>query len=163
MSGKIGRRLVVTGHDASGLSRIASETVATGEEVPGQPGFQCSVIWGSDGRMQYPDDGRRPALTGLFPPAEGCRLIEAYIPARFAAGTAGFPAEVQPWMHRTATLDMVVILEGRCVLQLDRDQVELNTGDVLIESGTIHAWRNPYDEPCRFIAALVGAKNDLCE
>jgi Cupin domain len=181
MSNKLERRLVVTGHDDKGRSQLSSDTVVRGEELPGQFGFECSVIWGSDQKMHFPDKGARPPFSTFFPPLDGFRLIECYMPphyrpeadisskGEYAAaidnvmpGITDTMVEGRPGMHRTATVDLIVLLEGRCVLQLDNEVVKLNTGDLLIESGTIHAWTNPYDEPCRFLCAVVGAKNDLC-
>lgn len=182
MSDKLARRLVVTGHSANNRSKLASDTTVTGAEIPGQSGVECSVIWGADRKMQFPDNGAKPAYEGFFPPLDGFRLIETYLPARFSASVDASPqgefagamdavmpglAEAmdakRPGMHRTPTVDLIVVLEGRCILQLDDDEIPLNTGDVVIESGTIHAWANPYDAPCRFLAAVVGAKNTLCD
>ena len=178
MAQNLARRLVVSGHDAAGRSRIVSDQVVGGEEMPGTPGFHGSVLWGADREMHYPDDGRMPDFTEYFPPRGGTRLVELYLPPHAVfreqdpsgadamkealPGLAETMAEGRPGMHRTATMDFVIIVEGRCLLQLDTEEVELRAGDVLVESGTMHAWANPFDEPCRFIAAIVGAKNDLC-
>ena len=182
MSDKLARRLVVTGHSAAHRSKLAADVTVNGEEIPGQSGVACSVIWGADHKMQFPDNGAKPDYQDFFPPLDGFRLIETYLPANFAArvdpspqgafademnavapGLAAAMDAKRPGMHRTATVDMIVVLEGRCVLQLDDDEIPLNTGDIVIESGTIHAWANPYDKPCRFLAAVVGAKNALCD
>jgi quercetin dioxygenase-like cupin family protein len=69
----------------------------------------------------------------------------------------------RPGMHRTATMDMILVVSGACILELDEGEVKLNAGDVLIQSGTMHAWQNPFDQPCRLLAAIVGARNDLCD
>lgn len=182
MSDKLARRLVVTGHDGNRRSRIVSDTVVKGDEVPGMPGFECSQIWGADAPMSYPDAGDKPRYSDFFPPVTGCRLIETYVPPQAVVendtsrsgsaagqmdavmpGLADAMEAERPGMHRTATMDMIVVLEGRCVLQLDEGEVVLNTGDIVIESGTIHAWANPFDEPCRFLAAVIGARNELCD
>lgn len=179
MMERIARRMVVTGHDKDGRSRVASDTVVAGAELPGSPGFHGSTLWGSDTEMHYPDQGQKPKFTEYFPPRNGTRLVEIFMPAgatftqsdtidtealtQAAPGLAETLSSDQPGMHRTATMDFVVILEGRCMLQLDIETVELNAGDVLIESGTMHAWSNPFDAPCKFIAAIVGAQNELCE
>ena len=46
-------------------------------------------------------------------------------------------------------------------LHTQAGEVTLKAGDTLIESGTLHAWTNPFDEPCRFLAVVIGADNDL--
>ena len=45
-------------------------------------------------------------------------------------------------MHRTKTLDYVVMIEGEAVLVLDDTEVLLNKGDVVVQRGTNHAWEN---------------------
>lgn len=54
--------------------------------------------------------------------------------------------------------DLEYVISGRVVLELDDGaQVELGPGDTVVQNGTRHAWRNPYDEPCRMVVVLVGA------
>jgi hypothetical protein len=45
-------------------------------------------------------------------------------------------------MHRTRTLDYVVVIEGELVLILDDSEVVLMPGDVVVQRGTDHAWEN---------------------
>jgi uncharacterized cupin superfamily protein len=45
-------------------------------------------------------------------------------------------------MHRTRTLDYVVVIEGELVLILDDSEVVLTPGDVVVQRGTDHAWEN---------------------
>jgi mannose-6-phosphate isomerase-like protein (cupin superfamily) len=45
-------------------------------------------------------------------------------------------------MHRTRTLDYVVVIEGELVLILDDSEVMLKAGDVVVQRGTDHAWEN---------------------
>ena len=46
-------------------------------------------------------------------------------------------------MHRTVSLDYGVVLEGAVELVLDSGEVRtMNRGDVAIQRGTNHAWRN---------------------
>jgi quercetin dioxygenase-like cupin family protein len=52
------------------------------------------------------------------------------------------PGSTSP-MHRTVSLDYGVVLEGRIELVLDSGEVRtMNRGDVCIQRGTNHAWRN---------------------
>lgn len=47
-------------------------------------------------------------------------------------------------MHRTKSLDYGVVLEGEVEMVLDDGSVtKLRRGDVAIQRGTMHAWRNP--------------------
>ena len=45
-------------------------------------------------------------------------------------------------MHRTRTLDYVVVIEGEIVLLLDDSETVLRKGDVAVQRGTSHAWEN---------------------
>jgi quercetin dioxygenase-like cupin family protein len=52
------------------------------------------------------------------------------------------PGALSP-MHRTVSLDYGVVLEGEVELVLDSGEVRLmRRGDVAIQRGTSHAWRN---------------------
>ena len=42
-------------------------------------------------------------------------------------------------------------------------QVTLEPGDTVVQNGTRHAWRNPFDEPATFVVVLVGAHHDKFE
>ena len=53
------------------------------------------------------------------------------------------PGSISP-MHRTISLDYGVVLEGEVELVLDSGETELlKRGDITIQRGTNHAWRNP--------------------
>ncbi|RAO72178.1 uncharacterized protein BHQ10_008190 [Talaromyces amestolkiae] len=46
-------------------------------------------------------------------------------------------------MHRTMTLDTVVVVEGEVEITLDSGEMRtLRTGDSLLQRGTMHKWRN---------------------
>jgi mannose-6-phosphate isomerase-like protein (cupin superfamily) len=49
-------------------------------------------------------------------------------------------------MHRTKTLDYVVVIEGEVVLWLDDSEVSLRKGNVVVQRGTDHAWENRSDK-----------------
>ena len=169
----IARRLVMTGHDPAGVSRVMSDQIVSGFEGPAMPGSEVGQIWGSDAPLSYPDNGAMPAYSGFYAPLNGARLLEMYLAphsSKYVAHTSDDPESgasalnlEKPGMHRTATTDIIIVMQGRVDCELDEETVTLNCGDVLIQNGTIHAWFNPYDEPCRFLAAMVGAENGLCE
>jgi len=46
-------------------------------------------------------------------------------------------------LHRTVSLDYGVVIEGEMVLELDSGETRLlKRGDLAIQRGTMHAWRN---------------------
>ena len=166
------RRLAMTGHDAHGVARVMSDRLVTETAAAGLPGSEMLGIWGADTALAHPDDGSMPAATGVFPRIGGTRLGEMYLPPRSVehprapgnvAGDGLYkPSPDIPGMHRTASTDLIIVIEGRCDCRLDEETVTLSAGDILVQNGTMHAWSNPYDEPCRFIAVMTGAENALC-
>jgi mannose-6-phosphate isomerase-like protein (cupin superfamily) len=171
-------RRVVTGHDGRGRSVIASDQKVAGVAVPGMPGVELTTLWGSDHTMRYPDDGSMPRSATWFAPVGGFRLIEFIIgpenpqiavdhdPAASRAEVDRlFPGLMDtmdpsvPGMHRSATIDLLYVISGRVILELDDgSKTELRTGDVAVQSGTMHAWRNPFAEPCRIVGVILGAE-----
>ncbi|KAF2021430.1 hypothetical protein BU24DRAFT_487854 [Aaosphaeria arxii CBS 175.79] len=80
--------------------------------------------------------------------------IEAYAPKLDAApglvvsdGTVLRFVDIAPGhlspMHRTVSLDYGVVIEGEIELVLDSGETrQMSRGDVAIQRGTMHAWRN---------------------
>ncbi len=173
----MGIRRVATGHDSNGKAVFASDSVVEPITSPLAPGSEFFRLWGADAPCRFPDDGSPPREAEYFPPLGGFRFglftvppesesqlaefdLEAAL-AEFEAklpGMAGHMEAESPGMHTTATVDYEFIVSGRVVLELDDGAtVELGPGDTVIQNGTRHAWRNPYDEPCRMVVVLVGA------
>jgi mannose-6-phosphate isomerase-like protein (cupin superfamily) len=64
-----------------------------------------------------------------------------------------------PGMHTTETIDFEYVISGRVVLELDDGATAtLGPGDTVVQNGTRHAWRNPFDEPCRMVVVIIGAE-----
>jgi len=75
---------------------------------------------------------------------------------RFAVND--FPPGNTARMHRTETLDYVLVLGGEIDMDTDRGSVRLRAGDVLVQRGTNHAWVNRSDRPARVAFILIDAK-----
>jgi uncharacterized cupin superfamily protein len=171
-------RRVVTGHNPAGRAIFASDEPVPVVPIPGMPGFETCELWGADAAVTYPDDGSQPTHRDFFPPVGGFRFRMFTIPPdRAAAGQAqpaaaaaramqeGAPSLAatmsgdKPGMHRSESVDLLYVIAGRCVLELDDGaRIELREGDTAVQSGTMHAWSNPYAEPCRIVGAVVGAR-----
>jgi mannose-6-phosphate isomerase-like protein (cupin superfamily) len=169
-------RRVVTGHDAAGQAVFASDTVVDAITVDLLPGFEFVRLWGADTPPAFPDDGAQPAAPAYFPPVGGFRFGTFTVPpatqvdpstvdidaalAALEAALPGMAAHMEPdapGMHTTASVDYEYVVSGRVVLELDNGaSVELGPGDTVIQNGTRHAWRNPFDEPCVMVVVLVG-------
>jgi quercetin dioxygenase-like cupin family protein len=143
-------RRVVTAHDVMGHAVVqADEKVA----VPGFPGENVgsAVIWATgtvpadnsvDVEIDLQDDGR--SLTGA---ASVLRIVE------FGPGYAS-PR------HRTLSIDYLFVLSGELELELDEGTlVRLYQGDIVVQRGTSHQWRNPsQDTPCRVLVSMIEAR-----
>jgi quercetin dioxygenase-like cupin family protein len=73
------------------------------------------------------------------------------------ASTKGL-APRHSFMHRTRTVDYVIVLQGEIDMLLDDSEIHLKTGDILVQQGTNHAWVNRGTEVCRLAIVLLDAK-----
>ena len=60
-----------------------------------------------------------------------------------------------PAMHKTETVDYIILLKGEVTLILDEEEVALKPFDVVVQRGTNHAWANNGSEPALLIAVLI--------
>ena len=63
-----------------------------------------------------------------------------------------------PSMHKTKTIDYIILLKGDVTLLLDKDEVRLKPFNVVVQRGTNHAWVNNGDEPALLIAVLIDSE-----
>jgi naringenin degradation protein FdeH len=149
-------RRVVTGHDADGKSVVLSDGTPPqqhpmrGREV----GADFYEMWNTT--RVVPEltsvEDREPSERGFtIMPVAGhlLRIIDIYPPKDGGKRTV---------MHRTKTLDYVVVIEGEIVLVLDDSEVTLNKGDVVIQRGTDHAWENRSDKITRMAFFHIDAE-----
>jgi len=136
-------RRVVTGHDSEGRSVLLSDEVFSG------PGTIGTLLWTTDcspGDNTDETDGAKREVG--FAHADGSVF-------RF---TRLQPGHRSP-MHRTASIDYALVLEGQLVMELDGgDSVRLEPGDVVIQRGTNHVWFNDTDAPCLVAFILIAAE-----
>ena len=61
-----------------------------------------------------------------------------------------------PGMHKTETIDYIIVLQGEVTLVLDESETELKPMDVVIQRGTNHGWVvDPGKPPCTMVAVLI--------
>jgi quercetin dioxygenase-like cupin family protein len=60
-----------------------------------------------------------------------------------------------PGMHRTDTVDYVLILIGEITAILEEQETVLRAGDILVQRGTNHAWANRSGKPARIAFILI--------
>jgi quercetin dioxygenase-like cupin family protein len=144
-------RRVVTGHDTEHLAKVIMQGPATNAKYP-SPGTVSTMIWCTD---------RTPADIAVGERVEdlGARIIGTAPPAsgtRFAV--IDFPPGNAPRMHRTETIDYVIVLEGEIEMDMDDSSVKLKAGDVMVQRGTNHAWANRSNARARVAFVLVDAQ-----
>jgi hypothetical protein len=170
-------RRVITGHAKDGRSIIESDAVAHAVYHPqGNPNVALTDIWITD-RAPAENDGEDPTKLPLklLPPARGTvfRVLELppdhlrdYSKTQdyFAGMDAGSGIRdpeagrsLHPGMHKTSTVDYIVILSGEVWALVDEGEVLLRAGDCLVQRGTNHAWSNRSDKPCILAGVLVDA------
>jgi len=169
-------RRVVTGHDAAGKSIIAIDGTVDERAVP-----HDRYVWTTDAT---PADNRRPgdaseaAEHRLEPVAGGSifRVVEFPPESALAGLTAeqkeGFFKSLfegmhashcrvdttrSPGMHRTSTVDYVIVLRGEVTLLLDKGETTLRPGDLVVQRGTNHDWVVRGNEPALMAVVMVGA------
>ena len=53
-----------------------------------------------------------------------------------------------------------IVLEGEIVMVLDKEEVQLKAGDVVIQRGTNHAWANRSGKPAKMLYVLIDGEFD---
>lgn len=168
-------RRVVTGHDSDGKSTILSDGPAENiKTMAGMPGLALTDLWETSGapasNVGSADAADRPVR--LEPPKNGSilRLVEFPPDSRWrhtTDGKAGFESigaghaqdahSSDPMMHKTATIDYIIVLKGEIYAILDKVETRLKPGDVFIQRGTNHSWSVRGDQPCLIAAVLIAA------
>ncbi len=144
-------RRVITGHDANNVAKVLWDDVATNAKEP-RHGSVSTLVWCSDKMPvdiavgeKIEDMGAR--ILGTAPPPRGTRFC-----------VIDFPPGRPGRMHRTETIDYVIVLQGAIEMDMDQSTVKLEAGDILIQRGTNHAWVNRSDRPARVAFVLIDAE-----
>lgn len=156
-------RRVVTGHDDRGRPTFLSDGVPP-QTVTSPSGHGLSELLWLEALPIDPDDGGDPPpdLRGSYPVggALACRLIRfpGFAPhAPIGATWLRMPGDdpARPGMHRSETLDLMVVVDGHITLGLDDGEHLLGPGDVVVQRGTPHRWRVVGERPCTFLSVLL--------
>jgi len=143
-------RRIVTGHDASNVAKVITDGPATNWKS-GSPGTVSTLIWSTDSTPAdislgetIEDLGAR--MLGTAPPPNGTRFA-----------VIDFPPGNSGRMHRTETVDYVIVIAGEIDMDMDNSTVRLKAGDVMVQRGTHHAWVNRGTERARLAFVLIDA------
>ncbi|MCF8467726.1 MAG: cupin domain-containing protein [Sneathiella sp.] len=166
-------RRIVTGHNAKGRSEI------TLDGPPSRRIGNLRDIWNEEGhKVDSHDVSDRGAMpVNLSPVANGSNFrwfavqpadpsiseeeMRKIVKDRFAAmGAAHEQPDTtrHPAMHKTGTIDYIILLSGEVTLLLDDDETDLKPFDVVVQRGTNHAWVNKGTEPALLCAILIDAE-----
>ena len=146
---------------------------------PARPGYSSATIWVTD-RTPAKIKGIRETLDldrSIEPPAGGsaCRIVtfppdasfmkgigakevQTFFKSMGSPGASTYSAGSHPYRQKTVTLDFCIVLEGEITLILDKGEVNLKKGDIVVQRGTMHAWVNNGPGPCVFAFILIDAK-----
>ena len=167
-------RRIITGHNEKGESVVTFEgspARSIGEDVGG-----LFEIWNTDGKdvistddfdradqdiiLSPPDGGTKFRYFQINPLPEGVpeeilQELAADAFEKIGAGHHRVDTRKHPAMHKTETIDYIILLKGDVTLILDNEEVDLKPFDVVVQRGTNHAWLNNGDEPALLIAVLI--------
>ena len=170
-------RRVVTGHNEQGKSMA----VFDGPPPNVTLGGRLAEIWYANEtpasnrghaeaslrplRMEPPARGSVFRCLELEPESKITDLDEAVRAALMRETLASLSAEHvtvdttrHPGMHRTRSIDYVVVLAGKVRMLLDEGEVDLEPFDVIIQRGTNHAWVNRGTESVLLLAVMIDAE-----
>jgi hypothetical protein len=169
-------RRVLTGHDADGRSTFIADGEAPNvKEMASMPGLALTDLWETTGAPASNQGDRDAAArpVRLEPPKNGTllRIVEfppdsawresADAKAAFksiGAGHAKDAASSDPMMHKTSTVDYIIVLKGEIYAIMEKGEKLLRASDILVQRGTNHSWSVRGTEPCIVAAILVSAK-----
>ena len=171
---------IVTGHDSAGHADIVLSGALPDGSFRHTPGFSVELVWQTapgrpiDARPAdavariesvIPAPGGSVAMVVTFPP-DSHATEPGFDPQaageEFAARMPGLAETFEAdgsGFHRSDTIDYGVVLDGEIVLDLDQGRTRrLRKGDVIVQVGTRHAWRNPGNAPAKLFFVLTGAQ-----
>lgn len=141
-------RRVVTGHDGDGRSVFRADDRFDLDFVKSDDA-QMATIWATDSvpaDLNDETDGRDIETGITLNRGSVIRVVDM------------LPRGQSP-RHRTNSIDYGIVLSGKLELELDDGRVTcLDPGDIVVQRGTMHLWRNPSEtEICRVAFVLVEA------
>jgi hypothetical protein len=168
-------RRVVTGHTSAGRSTILID----GEIPPGSvehdryvwtsnaiPAVNSGSVDAADVPLRLEPVGGSVFRIVEFPPESALAHLSAEQKEGFFADLfAGLGAShcrvdtsQSPGMHKTSTLDYVMVVRGEITLLLDEGEATLKAGDLVVQRGTNHDWVVRGGEPAVIAVVMLSAK-----
>ena len=173
-------RRVVTGNDERGRSRVLFDSDAPNVHPrPHSPGTYFFEMWtiGNAPAVIAGDRDASPAGQALdhSPPGSGAHWRLVHSPGKQATldaeaareshaamnrtGASELKEGGRHWnLHRTPTVDYAFCVAGERHLVLDRADVPVRRGDVVVQLGNWHAWDNRSDVDVGMSYVMIGGE-----
>lgn len=146
-------RRIVTGHDEKGKAVVTTDSCMESNDA-WKGVIRIGNIWTT---QDLPTKDNKTGVDGAFRDVPGMGLV---LPQGINHGFTDLaPGGITP-MHRTNSVDYNILLSGRLILILgDNSETEVEAGNVVVQRGTMHAWRNPSEtEWSRWVSVLIHAE-----
>jgi quercetin dioxygenase-like cupin family protein len=145
-------RRVITGHKPDGKATVLIDDISKNRPPrdPNNTVNETTVVWTTEG---FPVDNDSQTEDG------GTREVGITQPGGTVFRVVSFGPGNPDMNHRTDSVDYAVVMSGEIDMELDDgESVHLKAGDVLVQRGTIHNWKNRGTEPCLIAFILIAAK-----
>ena len=141
-------RRVVTGHDKKGKAVFVSDEKYETVVIPSGDAAMAT-IWTTatvPADLNDENDGRERDAGTTLKGGSVIRVVDM------------LPGASSP-VHRTSSIDYGIVISGAIELELDNHVFKtLGAGDIIVQRGTIHKWRNPSNTSiCRIVFVLTEA------
>ncbi len=143
-------RRVVTGHSNDGTAIFVSDNQYETVVIPSGDAAMATIWTTSTVPADLNDeiDGRKRDAGTTLKGGSVIRIVDM------------LPNASSP-MHRTSSIDYGIVISGTIELELDNKVFKtMGAGDIIVQRGTIHRWKNPSNEAiCRIVFVLTEAKS----
>ncbi len=142
-------RRVITGHNKEGAAVFVSDNHYETVVIPSGDAAMATIWTTTSVPADLNDetDGRERDAGTTLKGGSVIRVVDM------------LPNASSP-MHRSSSIDYGIVISGKIELELDNQEIRiLGQGDIIVQRGTIHRWRNPSsDAICRIVFVLIQAK-----
>lgn len=171
MSEPVRRVVTATADDGRGFV-VSDGPSPHGKAFRHIPGYRIQLLGATSSDETHPVEPDRALIeaSGMLPARGGTKFLAVTLPPATTLSDPLAAAEERrafdptfaalfepdaPGFHRTATVDYAVVIEGEIWLELDDQEVLVRRGEVVVQNGTRHSWRNRSDRTATFLCVLV--------
>ncbi|GAA0332885.1 cupin domain-containing protein [Sphingomonas oligophenolica] len=135
-------RRIVSGLDSEGKSAILIDEELQFNETGGILAWLTTSV---------------PADNTGTPPADVVLSLELMQSAASTFIVVRIPPGTGSEMHATDTIDYITMISGRITFGVETGSLTLSPGDVLVDRGIVHSWRNDGDEDAVYTVVAMPA------